>query len=82
MSSGRIKVTPAKVREIASGISGVSISYPGINKDAETTVQGNKKASQVIDEIGSLTNQVTQIQNVFVNNLNNYADGITGADKY
>ncbi|WP_283600920.1 TIGR04197 family type VII secretion effector [Ligilactobacillus aviarius] len=82
MASGRIKVTPSKVRDIASEIGAVSVSYPGINKDTETTVQGNKKASQVIDEIGSLTNQVTQIQSKFASDLNNYASGIKEADKY
>lgn len=82
MASGRIKVTPSRVREIASEISAVSVSYSGIDKDAETTVKGNKKASEIIDEIGQLTSQVTEIQTKFANDLKNYADGIKDADVY
>lgn len=43
MASGRIKVTPSRVRDIASEISGVSVSYPGVNKDTETKFKAIKR---------------------------------------
>lgn len=78
--AGRIKVTPSRLREIASGINGVSISFPGINKDTKTTMLGNKKASQTIDEIRKITDQVTQVQGTFAEDLRKYAEGVEGAD--
>lgn len=81
----QIKVDQEGLHTIASSIRAskgdLNSANIQITKDSQTTISGNKNASEAIDKISKVVKEINSAIEKYAGNLDNYADAMKETDE-